>query len=454
MRMAQRAPDSPVTAPPSPTGHISVEMLTQYLDALLAGHKLPDSQQTEVNFALLHAIASSDTFLQNKAVQVLEQMEVMQRWKLARLIDEIAAPARPLVKEKFAEFMVGMLPDDFAEAETRAYAQGVRLFAAGDDAEEAFLVEEGTVLISKNGRKVTTCGKHEFFGNLPFLIPVKRTADAFALTPVKVRVLSRAAYLAKFRSYSPKRQADEFLLGYTMIGQLITGLARHESSVKVLVDYLFPDLTRHEQADALARWLEHFTSFRRYGLERNFALFNLLELLDTELLLLAHLDTADSAALKNIEAGKGILRGVAVTGLRTFASGLALLRHPPATHRLPNDFQRLPHLQAGTVDVVISADFLWPAAGNRRTTLTAADAQGLARALHPEGIVYFAGNPESPNLGALRQSGCYAGELTAGLYVLSPAGPPDDLPPPRPHTADTPRAASFFRRLGSLWRRG
>lgn len=432
--------------PPESAGEIPVEMLAQYLDAALAGHKLNEEQTRRLHFGLLHAIASPDSFIQAKATKVLQQMSVLERSRLGRLIDTIAAPVRPLIKEQFAPYMVGMLPEDFTGAPARSFDSGQRIFAAGDDAAEAFLVEEGSVLISKNGRRVATFGKNEFFGNLPFLIPVKRTADAFAFTNVRVRVLSREKYLEKFRAYTPQRQAEEFRLAHTMIRQLIAGFARYDSSVKVLADYLFPDLTRHEQEDTLVRWAEQFISPKRFGLERVFALFNLLEALDGELLLLAHLDTADQEALAQLQATRGILRGVGIGQLNTPHQGLALLEHPPVLHGLRNDLHTGAAIADQSLEVVLLADFLAPATGNRRHEFTPTEVDGLRRRLHPQGLIYYAGGGHSANLRKLRQAGLHGAELAMGLWVLA-ATPIEDVAG-RPATPEErPGATGFLKRL-------
>jgi CRP-like cAMP-binding protein len=415
---------------------------------MLEGHKLTDAQTKEVNFAILHAIASPDSFIQEKAARVLKRMGVMERWRLGRLIDNIAAPARPSVRENFAAFMVGMLPEDFTGTPVREYESGQRIFASGDDAPEAFLVEEGSVLISKNGRRVATFAKNEFFGNLPFLIPVKRTADAFAFTKVKVRVLSREEYLKKFHTYSTQRQADEFLLAHTMIRQLIAGFARYESSVKVLADYLLPDLTRHEQEDTLVRWTEQFISPQRFGLERIFALFNLLEMLDGELLLLAHLDTADKQVLATIQETKGILHGVGISRLKSPHQGLALLENPPVMHRLLNNLGSAGGITPQSLEVVCLADFLMPTTGNRKHELSTADIESLRKMLHPEGIIYYAGNANSGNLKRLCQAGFNNIELAMGLHVLATSELSDTPAFTRPTSHDRPAGATgFFKRL-------
>jgi hypothetical protein len=441
---------SPSPATPAP---LPPALLEQYLDALLAGHPPPPTHKTSVDFGLLHAIASPDTYLHDKARRVLEVMNVMDRWRLARLVDDVAAPARDMVKERFAPFQVGMLPEDFAGTPARDYASGARLFAAGDEAHEAFLVESGRILISKNGRPVAQLGRNEFFGNLPFLLPVQRTADAFALEPTRVRVLAKEAYLAQFNRYSARRQADEFQLAHVMLRQLILGLARYDSTVKVLVDYLFPDMTRNEQAEALQRWIEHFIQGAALTEARLYGLFNLLELLDRELLLLAHLDHAGAEAIAKVRQQQGILRGVAACGLRQAPTGLEVFTRPPQFCRLAEQSTAWLTSAPAALDVVCLPEFLWPREGSRRALLTEADARTLAQRLQPQSWLYVAAPPGSPLLPVLRQAGLFAGMIVPGLYALSPAGPPKDLPPPEASPVEKKSGASWREKLQSWWRK-
>ncbi|MCX8155154.1 MAG: cyclic nucleotide-binding domain-containing protein [Verrucomicrobiae bacterium] len=438
------------SAPPAP---LPPALLEQYLDALLAGHPPPEAHKTSVDFGLLHAIASPDTVLLDKARRVLQAMNVMDRWRLARLVDEVANPARALVKERFAPFQVGLLSEDFAGTPARDYPAGTRLFAAGEEAHEAFLVESGRVLISKNGRPVVHLGRHEFFGNLPFLLPVQRTADAFALEPTRVRVLSKEAYLAKFTTYAPQRQADELKLACVMLRQLISGLARYDSTVKVLADHLFPEMTRHEQAEALQRWMEHFTQGAGFGEAKLYGLFNLLELLDRELLLLAHLDHAGAEAVAKVRQQQGILRGVAVGALRRAPEGLEVFARLPQFLRLADTGASCLPAGAPPLEVVCLPGFLWPDTGSRHAAFKPEDAQALLALLTPQSWVYLAAPPGSSLLPVLRKAGLFAGMIVPGLYALSPSEPPRDLPPPEASPVERQSAKGWREKLQRWWRK-
>lgn len=81
--------------------------------------------------------------------------------------------------------------------EERTLAAGEALFARGDDGDEMFLVRRGRVriLLPLSGGKfhhLATVGPGEMFGELAFLDRGARSADAVAVTPTSLYVLSRA----------------------------------------------------------------------------------------------------------------------------------------------------------------------------------------------------------------------------------------------------------------------
>ncbi len=80
--------------------------------------------------------------------------------------------------------------------EERSCPAGQKLFARGDDGDELFVIRKGTVriLIPLDGERalhVASFGRGDFFGDMAFLDRGKRSADAVALTPVDLFVLSR-----------------------------------------------------------------------------------------------------------------------------------------------------------------------------------------------------------------------------------------------------------------------
>jgi CRP/FNR family cyclic AMP-dependent transcriptional regulator len=60
----------------------------------------------------------------------------------------------------------------------------------GDRGQEFFVLVEGTVDVSRNGKRVATLGAGDFVGEISLLEPTRRTATVTAKTPVRFFVLT------------------------------------------------------------------------------------------------------------------------------------------------------------------------------------------------------------------------------------------------------------------------
>ena len=102
--------------------------------------------------------------------------------------------------------------------EARSVPAGTRLFAAGDEGDEMFLVRRGSVRIVLSGKAgeyhVATLRRGDFLGDMAFLDRGRRSAGAVAATDSDLFVLSRARF-------------DEMAESYPRVsGQLFAHLAR------------------------------------------------------------------------------------------------------------------------------------------------------------------------------------------------------------------------------------
>lgn len=83
-------------------------------------------------------------------------------------------------------------------AEPRSYAAGDAIFRAGETADEMLLIRRGIVRIvlpaGATHHNLASFGRGNFFGELAFLDRGSRSADAIAVTPVDLFVLSRTRF--------------------------------------------------------------------------------------------------------------------------------------------------------------------------------------------------------------------------------------------------------------------
>jgi len=68
------------------------------------------------------------------------------------------------------------------------------LVSQDDVGKEAFIIVEGTAVVSRNGRRVATLGPGEHFGELSLLDGGPRTATVTAETPMRLLVLGQREF--------------------------------------------------------------------------------------------------------------------------------------------------------------------------------------------------------------------------------------------------------------------
>jgi CRP-like cAMP-binding protein len=71
---------------------------------------------------------------------------------------------------------------------------GKTLCSKGDLAHEFFVIEDGTAKVVRDGQYLDELGPGDFFGEMGLLEEAPRNADVIATTPVRLMVLSRAAF--------------------------------------------------------------------------------------------------------------------------------------------------------------------------------------------------------------------------------------------------------------------
>lgn len=91
--------------------------------------------------------------------------------------------------------------------ERKIFYAGQKVFKEGDRGDRAYLVQDGTVEITKNGVTLATLGKGELFGEMALVDDQPRMASATALTDIAVVIIGRDSFREKLA------KADPFIRG-------------------------------------------------------------------------------------------------------------------------------------------------------------------------------------------------------------------------------------------------
>ncbi len=138
-------------------------------------------------------------------IQTFGELDEALEWVEERLIEEEQLERmleKPLELREIDVFL-GRKETTLAALELcmdkRSYKAGEKIFAQGDAGDEMFLIRRGAVRIvlslsEKQGHHLATFGRGDFFGEMAFLDPAPRSADAQAFTDTDLFVLSRKRF--------------------------------------------------------------------------------------------------------------------------------------------------------------------------------------------------------------------------------------------------------------------
>lgn len=140
-----------------------------------------------------------------RRIQTFDELDDALEWVEERIIEEEHLERmleKPLELREIDVFL-GRKESTLAALEScmekRSYKAGEKIFAQGDTGDEMFLIRRGAVRImlplgGKQGHHLATFGRSDFFGEMAFLDPAPRSADALAFTDTDLFVLSRKRF--------------------------------------------------------------------------------------------------------------------------------------------------------------------------------------------------------------------------------------------------------------------
>ena len=161
-----------------------------------------------------------------RRVQTFDELDEALEWVEERLIEEENLEhmlEKPLDLREIDLFLgrkESTLAALEAVMEKRTYKAGEKIFASGDAGDEMFLIRRGAVRIvlplsGAQGHHLATFGRSDFFGEMAFLDPAPRSADAFAFTDTDLFVLSRARFDTLAEEH--KKMAVALVLGVARV---------------------------------------------------------------------------------------------------------------------------------------------------------------------------------------------------------------------------------------------
>jgi hypothetical protein len=100
---------------------------------------------------------------------------------------------------------------------------GTVIVQQGEAGDRFFIVAEGDVEVSEDGRVIAELGTGDYFGEISLIRDVPRTATVTAKTPVVLYALDRDDFLAAVTSHAPSAEAAEEVVSSRLAGIPVAG---------------------------------------------------------------------------------------------------------------------------------------------------------------------------------------------------------------------------------------
>ena len=142
---------------------------------------------------------------QKSAARVFDDIDDAKEWVETRILKEAGfhqEEETPLNIKEFDLFK-GRKEETLAAFETHlvkvSYCAGTKILSRGDTGDDLFFIRKGLIsfvlpIDANHVRRLSTCGRGAFFGEMTFLDGSARSADVIAITDVDLYVLSRQTF--------------------------------------------------------------------------------------------------------------------------------------------------------------------------------------------------------------------------------------------------------------------
>jgi hypothetical protein len=133
--------------------------------------------------------------------------------RLAEIDSSVAVPEARLALLRslpiFAPLSAPVLEQVASRLIPTEAALGSEIIRQGDPGDRFYVIEEGEVVVSKNGRQVATLQQGDFFGEIALLREIPRTATVTAQTDTLLYALERDDFLEAVTGHPQSAEAAD-----------------------------------------------------------------------------------------------------------------------------------------------------------------------------------------------------------------------------------------------------